>query len=164
LDKKKDNTSTMDKPAVVSIFIAPGARQPTASVEKAHAVPGKGLEGDRYFNLTGTFCDNPGPSYEVTLIEMEAVDALKRDYKVDLGAGDTRRNIVTRGVALNHLVGHEFKVGAVSLRGIRLCEPCAHLEKLTRPGIISGLIHRGGLRAQILTEGEIRVGDPVCEA
>lgn len=154
----------MEKPAVVSLYVAPGARQPTTSVNEVHAVPGKGLEGDRYFNLTGTFCDNPGPSYEVTLIEIEAVDALKRDYKVELNAGDLRRNIVTRGVALNHLVGREFKVGAVSLRGIRLCEPCAHLEKLTRPGVISGLIHRGGLRAQVLTEGAIRVGDTVCEA
>lgn len=150
--------------AVVSLYIAPGARQPTFSVNEVHAVPGRGLEGDRYFNLTGTFCDNPGPSYEVTLIEIEAVDALKRDYKVELNAGEIRRNIVTCGVALNHLVGREFKVGAVSLRGIRLCEPCAHLEKLTCQGVISGLTHRGGLRAQVLTEGAIRVGDPVCEA
>lgn len=154
----------MKKPSVVSLYIAPGARQCTVSVNEVRAVPGKGLEGDRYFTLTGTFCDNPGPSYEVTLIEIEAVDALKRDYKVELTAGDTRRNIVTCGVALNHLVGREFKVGAVSLRGIRLCEPCAHLEKLTRQGVISGLTHRGGLRAQVLTEGAIRVGDPVCEA
>ncbi|HLY60317.1 MAG TPA: MOSC domain-containing protein [Terriglobia bacterium] len=154
----------MEKSTVVSLYIAPGARQPTVSVNEVHAVPGKGLEGDRYFNLTGTFCDNPGPSYEVTLIEIEAVDALKRDCKVELSAGEIRRNIVTRGVALNHLVGREFKVGSVSLRGIRLCEPCAHLEKLTRDGVISGLTHRGGLRAQVLTEGAIRVGDPVCEA
>ena len=154
----------MEKPKVVSLHIAPGARQPTASVNEVHAVPGKGLEGDRYFTLTGTFCDKPGPSYEVTLIEIEAVDALKRDCQMEISAGDIRRNIVTRGVALNHLVGREFKVGSVSLRGIRLCEPCAHLEKLTREGVISGLTHRGGLRAQVLTEGAIRVGDPVCEA
>lgn len=154
----------MENPAVVSLYIAPGARQPTTAVDAVHAVPGKGLEGDRYFNLTGTFCDNPGPSYEVTLIEIEAVDAMRRDYKVELSAADIRRNIVTRGVALNHLVGREFKVGAVTLRGIRLCEPCAHLEKLTRQGVITGLIHRGGLRAQVLTEGAIRVGDSVCEA
>jgi MOSC domain-containing protein YiiM len=154
----------MLRPAVVSIHIAPAAKESTTSVNEVHAVPGKGLEGDRYFTLTGTFCDNPGPSYEVTLIESEAVEALKRDCGLELRAGEIRRNIVTRGVALNHLVGREFKVGGVSLRGIRLCEPCAHLEKLTRPGIISGLAHRGGLRAQVLTEGTIRVGDPVSEA
>ena len=149
---------------VVSIHIANGAKEPTAAVSEVRAVPGKGLEGDRYFTLTGTFCDNPGPSYEVTLIESEAVEALKRDYGFNLSPGETRRNIVTRGVALNHLVGREFKVGPVSFRGIRLCEPCAHLENLTRPGIISGLAHRGGLRAQVLTEGTIRVGDPVGDA
>ena len=154
----------MVKPTVVSIHIAQGAKEPTTAVNEVRAVPGKGLEGDRYFTLTGTFCDNPGPSYEVTLIESEAVEALRRDHGMELGAGEIRRNIVTRGVALNHLVGREFKVGGVSLRGIRLCEPCAHLEKLTRPGIISGLVHRGGLRAQVLTEGTIRVGDPVGEA
>jgi MOSC domain-containing protein YiiM len=154
----------MAKPTVVSIHIAPKAKEPTTSVDEARAVPGKGLQGDRYSNLTGTFCDNPGPSYELTLVEIEAVDALKRDYGVELTAGETRRNIVTRGVALNHLVGREFKVGPVSLRGIRLCEPCSHLEKLTRHGIISGLIHRGGLRAQVLTEGTIRVGDPIGES
>src|SRR5579863_5176933 len=103
----------MENPAVVSLYVAPGARQPTTSVNEVHAVPGKGLQGDRYFNLTGTFCDNPGPSYELTLVEIEAVDALKRDYGVELTAGETRRNIVTRGVALNHLVGREFKVGPV---------------------------------------------------
>ncbi len=154
----------MVKPAVVSIHIARGAKEPTFAVNEVRAVPGKGLEGDRYFNLTGTFCDNPGPAYEVTLIEIEAVDALKRDCGLELNAGETRRNIVTRGVALNHLVGREFKVGPVLLRGIRLCEPCSHLEKLTRHGIISGLTHRGGLRAQVVGEGTIRVGDAIGES
>jgi len=149
---------------VVSIHIAPVAKAPTVSISEVRAVPGKGLEGDRYFNLTGSFCDKPGPAYEVTLIESEAVEALKRDYKIEMNPGDTRRNIVTRGVALNHLVGREFQVGAATLRGIRLCEPCSHLEKLTQHGVISGLIHRGGLRAQVLTEGTIRVGDEVGEA
>ena len=154
----------MVKPIVVSIHIAPAAQVPTSAVNEVHAVPGKGLEGDRYFTLTGTFCKNPGPDYELTLVEAEAVEALKRDCGLELSPGETRRNIVTQGVALNHLVGREFKVGPVKIRGIRLCEPCAHLEKLTRPGIISGLAHRGGLRAQVLTEGTIRVGDAVGEA
>ena len=154
----------MEQGIVVSIHIARAATVPTVSVNEARAVPGKGLEGDRYFDLTGTFCDKPGPSYEVTLIEIEAIDALKRDYKVELNAGDARRNIVTRGVALNHLVGNEFQIGSATFRGIRLCEPCSHLEKLTRHGVISGLIHRGGLRAQVLIEGTIHEGDSVREA
>lgn len=154
----------MGQGTVISIHIAGAAKEQTASVNEVRVVPGKGLEGDRYFNLTGTFCDNPGPSYEATLIEVEAIEALNRDYQVQLESGEARRNIVTRGVALNHFVGREFKIGSATFRGIRLCEPCSHLEKLTRRGVKSGLIHRGGLRAQVLTEGSIRVGDLVCEA
>ena len=89
---------------------------------------------------------------------------MKRDYDVELDAGRSRRNIVTRGVALNHLVEKEFKIGAVTLRGTRLCEPCAHLEKLSGKGVLRGLIHRGGLRAEISTGGTIRVGDEVVAA
>lgn len=132
-----------------------------SAVEKARAIPGKGLEGDRYHSQTGTFSNKPGPAREVTLIEIEALEALKRDYGIELGLGSSRRNLVTRGVPLNHLVGREFRVGEVTLRGIRLCEPCSHLEGLTRPGVIRGLVHRGGLRAQILTEGTICAGDTI---
>ncbi len=131
-----------------------------SSVKEARAVPGRGLEGDRYFNGVGTF-SKPKPDREVTLIEIEALEALKRDYGIALEPADSRRNIITRGVLLNHLVGREFKVGAVALRGLRLCEPCSHLEELANRRVRPGLIHRGGLRAQILTGGVIRVGDPV---
>ncbi len=134
------------------------------SVQRVRAVPGKGLEGDRYFRAEGTYSDRPGPAREVTLIESEAIDAMARDNKIAIRAGDARRNVVTRGVPLNHLVGREFSVGRVRLRGIRLCEPCSHLEGLTRRGVLAGLIHRGGLRAQILNAGEIRVGDRIALA
>jgi MOSC domain-containing protein YiiM len=134
------------------------------SVRRVRAVPGKGLEGDRYFRAEGTYSDRPGPAREITLIESEAIDAMARDNKVAIRAGDARRNVVTRGVPLNHLVGREFSVGRVRLRGIRLCEPCSHLEGLTRRGVLAGLIHRGGLRAQILNAGEIRVGDRIALA
>lgn len=134
------------------------------SVTRVRAVPGKGLEGDRYYKATGTYSDRPGAAREITLIESEAIGAMARDNKTTIAAGDARRNIVTRGTPLNHLVGREFLVGRVRLRGIRLCEPCSHLEGLTRRGVLAGLIHRGGLRAQILTEGEIRVGDSVKPA
>lgn len=146
---------------VVSIHVAPKRNAPTESVDRVHAIPGRGLEGDRYFHAAGTYSDRPGPWREVTLIEVEAIEALARDNDVRIAPGDARRNLVTRGAALNHLVGREFRVGEVRLRGIRLCEPCAHLEGLTRRGVLGGLVHRGGLRAQILTEGVIQVGDPI---
>ena len=148
---------------VVSIHIAPSAAERMISVKEVRALRGKGLEGDRYFNEVGTYSDKPGPDREVTLIEIEAVEALKRDSKIELDPGECRRNIVTRGVPLNHLVGRQFRVGDVLLRGIRLCEPCSHLEGLTTNGVLAGLVHRGGLRAQILSDGIIHVGDAVKE-
>jgi MOSC domain-containing protein YiiM len=147
---------------VISINIAPRAEAPMESVEEARAVPGKGLEGDRYFVRQGTFY-KPQPDRELTLIEAEAVEAMKRELDVDYGLGDSRRNIVTRGVPLNHLVGREFMIGDVKMRGLRLCEPCSHLQKLSHEKVLPGLVHRGGLRAQILTEGTIRVGAAVSE-
>lgn len=151
----------MVKGTVVSIHIASDAEGRMLPVTEVRAVPGKGLEGDRYFRQTGTYSVKPGTDREVTLIEAEAVEALRRDYGVTLEPGESRRNITTRGVPLNFLVGKEFRVGPVSLLGIRLCEPCGHLEDLTREGTRAGLVHRGGLRAQILTAGVIRAGDPV---
>jgi MOSC domain len=155
---------------VVSIHVAPEASAPMQSITEVRAFPGRGLEGDRY--LVGTGFYSKKSSYggrEVTLIEIEAVEALfggvlnaeGERFGIKLAAADTRRNIATSGVPLNHLVDHEFRVGAVLMRGTRLCEPCKHLDDLTQPGVMSGLIHRGGLRARILSEGVIRVGDSV---
>jgi len=145
---------------VEAIYIATAAAVPTKAVDAVQAIPGVGLEGDRYALKLGTFY-KPGPDRELTLIEAEAIDALRRDYGVELAAGDARRNLVTRGVALNHLVGKEFTVGDVRIRGIRLCEPCGHLQSLAGKPVVKGLIHRGGLRAQILSEGTIHAGDSV---
>lgn len=147
---------------VDSIHIAPAAKAPTRAVEQVEAVPGAGLTEDRYFLKQGTFF-KPEPDYELTLIEAEAIEAAAREYKVSLAPGEARRNLVTRGVPLNHLVGRDFQVGGVKLHGIRLCEPCSHLEALTGAPVIKAFRHRGGLRAQILTQGIIRVGDPVTE-
>ncbi len=147
------------KPGTIEfIYIAPTAEAPTVSVNEAIAIPGVGLEGDRYALRQGTF-SKPEPDYELTLIEAEAIEALKRDYNVELAPGEARRNLVTRGVALNHLVGRDFQIGEVRAHGIRLCEPCDHLQRLTGRQLIKGLRHRGGLRAQILTSGAIRIGD-----
>jgi MOSC domain-containing protein YiiM len=146
---------------VISIHIAASAAAQTRQVAEIRAVAGRGLEGDRYFTNTGTYSRPGASSAKITLIESEAIEALKRDYKIALEPGDSRRNIVTRGAALNHLVGREFKIGAVTLRGIELCEPCAHLQKLTQQGVMRGLTHRGGLNAEILTDGVIRTGDAI---
>jgi MOSC domain-containing protein YiiM len=151
----------MTEAVIVSIHIAPSAAAPTKSVDSVRALAGNGLEGDRYCNEAGTYSYQRGSARQVTLIEVEAIEALKRDDGIEIDPGASRRNIVTRGVALNHLVGREFKVGGVALRGVELCEPCAHLQKLTLQGVMRGLVHRGGLNAEILTDGLIRVGDTV---
>lgn len=146
---------------VVSIHVAPVAEAPLHPLQSVRAVPGRGLEGDRYFTQTGTYSPKPMPDRDLTLIEAETIEALARDHDISLAPGESRRNITTRGVALNHLVDREFTVGEVRLRGLRLCDPCGHLERLTHPGVRKALINRGGLRCQILTEGTIRVGDRV---
>lgn len=131
------------------------------TVSSVQAVAGLGLHGDRYFNKVGTFSNDPGSGREITLIESEAIEAMKRDYGLGIDVGLARRNLVTCGMALNHLVGQLFRVGPVTLRGTRLCDPCSHLEKLTRPGTLRGLIHRGGLRAEIVSGGVINTGDSI---
>jgi MOSC domain-containing protein YiiM len=145
---------------IESIHIADGAKAPMRSVDQVEAIAGVGLEGDRYANRQGTFF-KPEPDFELTLIEAEALEGMVREYRLQLEPGNARRNLVTRGVALNHLVGREFKIGSAVIRGIRLCEPCSHLQALTGLDVIKGLRHRGGLRAQIVVGGTIRVGDPV---
>lgn len=146
---------------LMSIHTSAEAGAPMRSVEQIEAVTGRGLVGDRYYQATGTF-SKPGLDSEVTLIESETLEALERECQIRFASGDSRRNLVTRGVALNHLVGREFKVGAVRLRGVRLCEPCGHLEKLTVPGVRDALLHRGGLRAAVVEGGTIRAGDRVA--
>jgi MOSC domain-containing protein YiiM len=118
------------------------------------ALPGKGLAGDRYAKGAGTF-SAPGRGYELTLVEAEVLD------EIELRWEDARRNIVVNGISLNGLVGRRFRVGAVVCVGRRLAEPCAHLEKLARPGLLRPLVHRGGLRADILSGGTISVGDEI---
>lgn len=132
-----------------------------SEVAEARAEAGRGLEGDRYWLGEGKFSRKPGHR-DLTLIEAEAIEALAHESKMELLPGETRRNIVTRGVALNHLVGKEFTVGEVRMRGVKLCEPCNYLEELTgREGIRSALVHRGGLRVDLVGGGVIRKGDEI---
>jgi len=148
---------------VVSIHIAAKAGAPIESLACVEAIAGRGLVGDRYFAGTGYWSKNAGVGREVTLIEIEAIEAMAQEKGVEIAPHAARRNLVTRGVPLNHLVGREFQVGAMCLRGTRLCEPCQYLEKLTVKGVLSGLIHRGGLRADIVSGGIIQVGDFITE-
>ena len=155
--------------SIVSISITPDGGGPMSVVDEAKAVAGGGLEGDRYFLKQGTFTDDSNTAgRQITLIESEAIDALERDYGVKIEPTDARRNIVTRGVPLNHLVGKEFSVGDVRMRGVRLSEPCNHMASLVdetaKEKIRLGLMHRGGLRADIVTGGVIRAGDVIAEA
>jgi len=167
-----DNTSDALKSArwgmfrgdVVSIHVAATTGIPMESHQHVEAIAGRGLEGDRYFDGTGHWSNSSGVSREITLIEIESIEALAREKNIEITPGAARRNLVTRGVPLNHLVGREFRVGGVRLRGTRLCEPCQYLEGLTTKGVLAGLIHRGGLRADIVSGGTIRVGDLVTES
>ena len=131
--------------------------EPMKSVTETRAVAGHGLEQDNYYRQNGP----PTPDREITLITMEALEALEREFGVTLTAAESRRNVATRGVPLNDLVNKTFQVGEAVLEGLRLCEPCTHLAGLTDPQVVPGLKGRGGLRARIVSGGMIRVGDPV---
>ena len=137
-----------------AIFVGP-FRPPPATVQRVRAVRGRGLEGNRYFY------DEAPPGKALTLIAAEALEALEQETGIALGAAETGRNVLTRGVDVNRLVGRVFRIGEVECRGVALCEPCRHLEGATQPGVLKGLVHRGGLNADILGDGEIRVGDTV---
>ena len=147
--------------SLVAIQIGRQAEGRLESVLEVRAVPGKGLEGDRYFRGEGSFSKNPGGGREVTLVASEVLSLLEREHGIRLDPAETRRNLLTSGVTLNDLVGKVFQVGGIRMRGVRLAEPCSHLERLTQPGVLKGLAHRAGLRAELLDEGVIRVGDAI---
>ncbi len=143
--------------SVAGLLVAADAEGPLLAVDEALALAGRGLEGDRYAAGRGTFSGR-GRGYELTLVEAEVLDEIGLPWE------QARRNIVTRDVALNALAGRQFLVGTVTCAGRRLAEPCSHLEALTRPGLLRPLIHRGGLRADILAGGRIALGDRVGPA
>jgi MOSC domain-containing protein YiiM len=147
----------MNEGRVVGIFVVTEHGEVPEPVERARAVAGKGLEGNRYF-----YADGDAPrGRALTLIAAEALEALEREANIVLSAAESRRNVLTRGVDVNALVGKRFRVGGVECLGTGLCEPCTHLQGLTQPGVLHGLVHRGGLNADILSDGEIAVGDAV---
>jgi hypothetical protein len=150
--------------SVEAIVVAPQAEAMMVKVQRATARAGCGLEGDRYFHRRGTFSNAHARGHDLTLIEAEVLDALRLPGG-QLAAEEARRNVVTRSIDLNALVGQRFRIGDVECFGQRLCEPCAHLERLTRqagkPGALRALVHKGGLRADVLTDGEIHVGSAI---
>ncbi len=148
---------------VISIHVADGAGTDPIAVPSARAEAGRGLVGDRYFRTagSGTFYRPDKPGQDLTLIEEEALERLLDEHGIALTPAEARRNVVTRGIGLNDLLGRRFFVGEVECQGDRLCDPCSHLQKVTYPGVLRGLVDRGGLRANVLGAGQIRVGDPV---
>ena len=150
-----ENLSAMEEshvtaPAVVAIHVGAEGQRELTAVGSVRALAGKGLEGDRNFHPEGAESGRA-----LTLVEEEVV----RD--VGLAPGATRRQVTVRGVRLNDLVGRRFLVGDLECYGVRLCEPCLHLQEMTRPGIVEELVHRAGINADILTDGTISVGDDV---
>ncbi len=143
---------------IVQIFVSPAPGEPMQNLQTADAIAGRGLAGDRYANGKGTFSTWPN-DHELTIVESEEADA------ASIAPELSRRNLVTKGVRLNELVGRRFMVGAVLCEGTRLCEPCAHLERVTeRRDLIKAMTHKAGLRAVIVSGGTICVGDAVCVA
>ena len=147
--------------SVVEIYIGPEFEQPMKSMDSVEAVAGGGLSGDRYFREADVPDSERDPTEEVTLIESEAIETARRDHGLDLEARDTRRNIVTRGVTLESLLGQTFFVGDVELEGLEPNPPCSHLERVSGKKLLKPLIKGGGIRARIVKSGSIRVGDPV---
>jgi MOSC domain-containing protein YiiM len=149
---------------VEAIAIAEHATEEMRPVEHARALAGRGLEGDRYAAKAGTFtpADDKARGYDITLVEAEVLDGLTLPGGAKIDYAEARRNVVTRGIELNALVGRRFRIGDVECLGQRLCEPCSHLERLTTEGALRALIHRGGLRADVLSDGDIKIGDAVA--
>jgi MOSC domain-containing protein YiiM len=154
------------KGVVVSIYTCAAASAALGSVAEATLEAGRGIVGDRYYLGDGTFSAKLAgkPDFEITLIEQEEVDRFNREQGLSLDAGALRRNVVTRDVRLNDLVGIRFHVGKAILEGIRLCEPCAHLAGLADPRVLPALVHRAGLRARIVSGGVVYPGDSITAA
>lgn len=141
---------------VDEIWVAGAAGEPGRVLAQAHALAGWGLEGDRHTTGAGTFPSGL-PGSALTLIEAEVCES----FDPPLRADEHRRNIVTRGIDLNALVGREFRIGAVRCRGMRLCEPCTVVDGYATRPVLRALVHRGGLRADVLADGELAIGDRV---
>ena len=147
--------------SILGIYIAPRKGAGVMGYQKVSLRAGKGIEGDRYFSQTGKNRSNykGQPDWEITLIESEVIKAFNQQRGHSFHESDFRRNLVTQGVGLNDLVGKTFTINNVSFYGVQLCEPCASLQRCLAVSILPELIGKGGLRAQIRSNGVIAVGD-----
>jgi MOSC domain-containing protein YiiM len=146
---------------VVAIYLAPKAREPLQPASSAVAVAGRGLEGDRYCLGRGALSRWPSAARAVSFIEHEALEALRQEQGIDLGAGRSRRNVVTEGIRLDDLKGQTFRIGHALFKGVQACQPCRYLERLTQPGVFEALKGRGGLRAEVIEGGPFAPGDAI---
>ena len=149
---------------IEGIFIATEAKGPMQSLQSVEAIAGAGLAGDRYAENAGSWSKPGRTAQQLTVIDIAAIEQLEREHGVKLSPGDARRNLVTRGVNLDELIGQRFFIGEVECIGIRDCPPCAHLEGLTTPGVHAGLQGVGGVRADIVKGGTLRVGDEISRS
>lgn len=147
---------------IEAIHIAPTPGAPVRAVREVEALAGVGLHGDRGIDGTRSDAATAGVDRGITLIEAEEIERLARRSGIVLAPGESRRNVTTRGIRLNDLVGRRFRVGEVLCEGLELCEPCVDLQNHLQKPVLRPLVHRAGLRARILTSGPIRVGDPVA--
>lgn len=152
--------------AVAHLHTTPRAFLPMRSHDTIELVPGRGITGDRYHLDVehGFYSEKPEDGRQVTLFEAEALADILRDYKIELAAADHRRNITTNGVALNHLVGRRFRVGACLLEATRLSIPCRHIEEILGKPVFDPMVHRSGLNCRILEGGTVRIGDTITPA
>ena len=153
-----------DVGVVDAIYITVSAGETMQPQEQVIAHAGRGLEGDRYLLGRGYYSQREYPregGRHLTLIEAEVLDDLQREHNITLPPNESRRNLVTRGIALNDLLDREFTIGSIRCEGVGLCEPCVYLEELTGKPVLKPLVHRGGLRAKILSSGTISLGDEV---
>jgi len=148
--------------ALVGIAIAAAEGVPLNRVEEVEAIAGHGLAGDRYAEQAGHFSDPMRRPDAVTLIEAEAIEGVNADG-LELTHEESRRNLLTRGIDLNALVGRRFRVGGLECVGVERADPCSYLQGLTRPGVLRALVDRGGLRAAIVSGGRIAVGDEIAD-
>ncbi len=148
---------------VEAIYTAPFAGEPMRLLSEAEAIAGRGLAGDRYLEGIGYYSNRPlaDGSREITLIEAEELEGLEGETGIRLDPSESRRNVLTRSVRVNELIGRRFRMGEVVCEGIRICEPCTYLEKLTGKRVMRPLVHKGGLRARIVSGGTVRVGDEI---
>ncbi len=148
---------------VVGLFTVDRMSAPMKKVEQLSALAGRGIEGDRYFLGTGTYSKKPEPGRQVTLIKSEVLESLKDKFEITMKPEESRRNILTRGIEINDLIGTEFYVGPVRLRAHRITQPCLYLEKLLdQPGLYKELWDNGGISCEILSNGVIEVGDIIA--